>query len=279
MAEETKPRVAVGVPLGRLIVVAEEPRNKHGQRVWRCRCRCGGETVATHSNLATGGVRSCGCLRRDADLRRHTKHGHAQVGRVSREYSIWLGIKDRCLNPDSRNWPRYGGRGIKVCDEWQDSFEAFLRDMGHRPAPGFSVDRKENDGPYAPWNCRWATRREQTENRRNAVMVPYQGKMMWLPDAAEASGLPYGTLRSRLRLGWPPERLFDPADRHRTDTVRPKTGRPPERTVVYQGERVPLVEAARRAGLDRWVVARRIAAGWPEAELFGPSDRGRRRVC
>lgn len=93
------------------------------------------------------------------------QHGHNRVGKRTPEYRAWVGMKTRCYNPNEEAWERYGGRGIKVCERWLNSFENFLKDMGRKPSSQHSLDRVNNDGHYNPYNCRWATRREQCLNR------------------------------------------------------------------------------------------------------------------
>lgn len=113
----------------------------------------------------------------------------------------------RCLNPRSEKWPQYGGRGIAVCQRWQESFEAFLADMGE-PPPDHSLDRIDNDGPYSPENCRWATNNQQARNKSTNRVLTYQGKSQTLAEWAEELGLPRNTIQTRLRLGWSVERAL-----------------------------------------------------------------------
>jgi hypothetical protein len=159
--EET---IEIGRVFERLVVVAK--LRYRGRRHYRCRCFCGNEVLTRSYELKSGRVRSCGCLRRDQSLR----HGGAirdQKGRKTPEYKAWESMKRRCSNPMAQKFYLWGGRGIKVCAEWENDFAAFFTHLGARPSPKHSLDRyPDNDGDYEPGNVRWATAKQQRNNRR-----------------------------------------------------------------------------------------------------------------
>jgi hypothetical protein len=148
-----------GQSFGRLTVIGRA-ENAGKRTRWLCRCECGGEKPFQRGDLLFGRAVSCGCYRNAV----HTKHGLCHTS----EYSIWAGMNDRCSNPNNNAWKYYGGRGIKVCDRWRASFEAFFADIGPRPTSKHSIDRINNDGNYEPGNVRWATATVQANNKRQA---------------------------------------------------------------------------------------------------------------
>jgi hypothetical protein len=153
-----------GRKFGRWAVI-ERAHTRLGKVRWLCRCECdrGSQWTVSATSLLRGTSRSCGCLRRrPAWNRSHGESGHSFY---SVEYNAWIAMKQRCFNSNYVAYARYGGRGIKVCDRWLDSFEAFLADMGRRPSDRRSLDRIDNSGDYEPANCRWATPVQQMRNR------------------------------------------------------------------------------------------------------------------
>jgi hypothetical protein len=176
---------------------------------WHCRCACGTQRAVCGNNLRSGISKSCGCLRREASKRRRTTHGHCQDGRRSPEYRVWLNMLNRVRNPDADDYHHYGGRGVTIDPAWEN-FENFLSDMGSRPV-GTSIDRIDNDGPYAKYNCRWASRRIQHRNMRTNVMVRTSAGLIVATDAANQAGLRPKTVHVRIRAGWDERDLLIPS--------------------------------------------------------------------
>ena len=193
-----EPIIKKGEKHDRLTAVKFHHKDKWSHQYWLFRCDCGNEKVIVASDVKRNIVKSCGCLQRETI----TTHGMY----YSREYSIWGGMEQRCLNRNNHAYKNYGGRGIKVCNRWL-KFENFYKDMGECPV-GKTLDRIDNNGNYKPSNCRWATVKEQNNNRRNNHLLTFKGKTQTIAQWAKEIGINRATLSSRIYKGWSVERAL-----------------------------------------------------------------------
>lgn len=176
-------------------------RDRKGPILWLCRCDCGQEIRARSDLLIRGRRKSCAMnghknMEYLKDLPRSPRHD------APSEYSTWEHMLRRCYYKKDDKYSIYGARGITVCERWRTSFLSFLADMGRKPTPQHTIDRKNNDGNYEPANCRWATAKEQGRNLRRSVYVEYNGERQLLMDVADRAGLNRAVIYGRLKMGW-----------------------------------------------------------------------------
>lgn len=181
-----------------------------------CNCDCGTVGfVAKGYNVRKGFTKSCGCARAIFVSRNRAVHGDSRRSGKAPEFDAWARMLYRCFNPNSKNYKDYGGRGITVCAEWTDSYEAFLAHIGRRPSAAHQLDRIQNSGNYEPGNIRWATRKEQCRNRRSSRMITAFGATRTMAEWVERTGIDQPTLWQRLKRGWTVERsLSTPVRSH-----------------------------------------------------------------
>lgn len=200
----------VGKQFGRLIVVEMRRTDSPRRRVyWHCHCECGNEVEVETGNLVSGSTMSCGCLRREKMAEQSFRHGHGR----ERIYKNFLGMHQRCENPNDKQFHRYGGRGIFVCDEWHDFNNFYQWAISNGYKKGLTIDRKDVNGPYAPWNCRWATAFQQGNNRRNTIWITYNGKRQTISEWAIELNINRQTIYARHKKGLPPDQILAPTQK------------------------------------------------------------------
>lgn len=189
-------------------------------------------------------------------------------------YRTWQKMKRRCHNPQDPAYCHYGARGVIVCERWYRSFANFVADMGPKPSPGHSLDRKDNDGSYSPENCRWATTAQQCRNRRNNIVLEFGGRKQVLTDWAQELGLPVSMVNLRIRRGWSVEKaLTTPASALPQDRQVQSRNKKNNVILEFQGRRQIVTDWARELGLDFRLVFGRLNRGWSaERALTTPLD-------
>lgn len=194
-----------GQRFGRLTVLSRGERNKHRQLRWVCKCDCGKTCTTLGMTLRKGETQSCGCLHREVIGQINRSHGMTRTP----IYAIWHSMMQRCYDPNSHAYSRYGGRGIIVAEAWHD-FEAFYQDMGDKPQ-GKSLERLNNDGHYSADNVIWADWKQQANNRRSNVVLEFQGRKQTMQQWSDEMDLKIGTVWARLHRGWSVDRALTEA--------------------------------------------------------------------
>ena len=199
----------IGERYGKLLVVSAAG-SRYGQCLWACKCDCGNTTFVVAGNLRKKkGTVSCGCAISEALIGRSSTHGHTGANsKHTKAFRVWGCMIRRCTDKANKDWGRYGGRGITVCETWLNSFDAFLLDMGD-PPESKSLDRINNDLGYSKSNCRWADRVVQGNNRGTNRLITYNGETNTMTCWARKLGINQSTLHRRIvHLGWPIEKAF-----------------------------------------------------------------------
>lgn len=192
-----------GSKFGRLLVIRRHSM-KGRSILWECQCDCGGIRITRAPDLKNGKTLSCGCLLKELLLTRNSRHGMSNT----RIYEIWSGMVKRCTNPKAIGWKYYGGRGIVVCEKWL-SFEGFYEDMKDGYSDNLSLDRyPDTNGNYELINCRWATEKQQANNRTDNHLIYYNERTQTLAEWCEELNINYKLTENRLRNGWSAENAF-----------------------------------------------------------------------
>jgi hypothetical protein len=183
-----------GVKFHYLTVIKEAGRTSNGTIIYECLCKCGIITKVNSNSLRQGVTKSCGCWMIDNARKMFSTHGMSKT----RIYKIWLGMIERCTKSNNKNYKKYGGKGIVVCSEWL-LFEAFLRDMKEGYGDSLTLERINNNGNYEKSNCKWATYKEQADNRKTTIFLTVDGETKKLMEWAKISGINPNIIRQRVK--------------------------------------------------------------------------------
>jgi hypothetical protein len=183
---------------GKLLVIERAENSKHGKARWLCQCDCGLTKVVGGAELRIGDTTNCGCVRR---LKGKDSRGYRHGMTRTREYWVWAGMMARCYDTNHASYANYGGRGIQVCERWH-LFDHFFADMGRKPFPKATIDRKNNNGNYEPENVKWSDRFEQGRNRRNNNWLTIDNETLTISEWSRRTGVSRWTIRNRIRRGF-----------------------------------------------------------------------------
>lgn len=235
-----------------------------------CNCREDSYVVSRVDDLRNGRILSCGCLRDETIRKRATRHGLSDTD----EFKIWLGIEQRCNNPNRRGYENYGGKGVQICMDWSSklhpkgvAFQNFIEHVGPRPSKEHSIDRHPNkNGNYEPGNVRWATHIEQANNKSSNHMIEFRGECKTVANWARELNIESSLIYARLGMGWSIE-----------DIVNTPSAKGLHRnSIVYQGEKISWEELAKRHGIRSDTLRYRMKQGWSlEKALTTPVKKRR----
>lgn len=239
-----------GKIFGRLKVLEFAGLDKDSRATWKCECGCVDKNIVIvgGKSLRRGLTQSCGCLNKEITSKLFSTHKLSN----SIVYEAWQGTKKRCLNINNKCYKNYGGRGITVCPRWLDKekgFENFLEDMGY-PPENTSLDRIDNSGDYCKENCRWATRIEQSHNKRNNNNLELNGETHCITEWGRILGLNHKTIEGRIKKGWPIEKVLSKEDYR-------------EVFITYNGKKLSIDDVVKITEINYNTVAYRIRKGWP----------------
>lgn len=231
-----------------LLVIERAKNTSKWGVLWLCRCDCGSIVELRGDHLKQGQKTCQGCAKKA-----RITHGLTRTS----EYVSWNAMIDRCENPNNPKYKDYGGRGIKICKRWRGSFVLFLKDMGHKPSAKHSIDRfPNNDGNYTPSNCRWATKKQQVENRRNSINIEFNGETKSLKNWAIYFGVDYDFLRFRY--------YKQGNDVLATVHLPPKLGK----RLKYNGKEMNISDWSKETGLSISQIHIRLWHGWDVAKTL-----------
>lgn len=253
-----------GDKFGRLTALKLSEKRSGRKTFWECICDCGNMKTVRTDSLKSGAIQSCGCLKKEQDKinlpngRGIIKHGLSK----ERIYNIWSNMINRCNNHLDSSYKNYGGRGIAVCEEWKDIdfFVEWANNNGYQDT--LTIDRIDVNGNYEPTNCRWVTFKEQANNKRNNVVVKFKGKTQTLKEWSEETGIPYGTLSTRISLGIEPPNLFETDNFKRKDNT----------LLTYKEDTLTMTQWADRLGIKLSTLSERHRRGLPPEKIFYPGN-------
>ena len=258
-----------GKRFGRLEVIKKVGISKDGQKIYLCRCDCGREKEIRSGNLRSGHTISCGCANVER-IRKQNKEGIIHGGCGTRLYTIWRDMKNRCGNKNTINWNLYGGRGIKVCEEWKNDFARFRE---WAVANGYNdklqLDRIDNDGNYEPSNCRWANLVEQGNNRRTCKYITIKGVTKTVSEWCEITGVNRNVAYGRISRGWDAERAV---------TERPKEAKKLSESDVAT-IRSSYIPRDKECGAVALAKRYSVSVSTIEAIVEGRNWKGVKRIC